>query len=817
MTSRYIPWLLMIALQPASGAAQDPAAQANYRALLDQYCVDCHDPIENRGGLTLDDVDLAKVDQHARILERVVSKLRASAMPPVGKPRPDPATYNGFAQWLELELDRNAALHANPGRPATYRLNRTQYRNAIRDLVALDVDVEAMMAPDSSSYGFDNIADVLGISPDLLEGYLAAAERISAIAVGDPEMAAEDALYRVSQRYSQADHIEGMPPGTRGGLIIDHYFPLDGTYEFNTSFLKNTEAFIRGLQFPHQIEVSVDGRRAKLVTMGGTSDYVTLLENPTAISDAIEERVRVRMPLTAGTHRIVITFVRKSGAREVDPFAPFQNINFDPIYFGGIPSVDSVRIRGPADSSIPSVATPSRKAIFTCMPANARQETRCAEQILSRLARAAYRRPVKPAEVAVLMDFYGEGRQSSGRFEGGIQLGLNRILSSPNFIFRMESDPKGIAPQTSFRISDLELASRLSFFLWSSIPDEALIDLAAAGKLRNPAILEQQVRRMLADPRASSLATVFAAQWLHLRNLDGVEPDTLAFPNFDETLREAFRTETLMFFESIMRDDRSIVELLTADYTFMNERLARHYQVSGVYGSDFRKVQLHDEARRGLLGHGSVLTVTSMPNRTSPVKRGAWVLENLLAYLPPAPPDNVPGLEENSPLSLDPKPLRERLEQHRADPACASCHNILDPIGFSMEVFDGIGTKRTKDDTGALIDASGNLANGTPISGVEGLRSAITADPGNFAAAFTEKLLTYAIGRGLEYYDMPTVRSIEHAVEQQDYRFSALVVEIVKSMPFQMKMSAGPASGTTAANRPTPAAPGTRESGKLEP
>lgn len=771
--------------------AAEPGVE-KYQALVDRYCVECHDPIENRGGLTLDDVDLSNVSQHARILERVVTKVRGSAMPPVGKPRPDPETYQGFAEWLEMRLDQNAEQNPNPGRPAPYRLNRTEYRNAIRDLLGVEIDVETLLPPDDSSYGFDNIADILGISPALLEGYLSAADRISALAVGDPDLPREDVLYRKSQRYSQNQHIDGMPLGTRGGFQIDHYFPLDGIYEFNTSFLENTVNAIRGLEFPHRFEISIDGKRVNLASLGGEADYKLSLEDPEAVRAAIEERAKIRLPLAAGTHKIVVTFLQKTGALEVDQLRPFQNINFDPVYLGGMPSVESVMIRGPFEARAPAGETPARKAIFTCMPANARQEAKCADQILSRLARQAYRRPVNDMDRKVLREFYALGRQAKGTFAGGIQMGLRRILSSPDFIFRMERDPKGVAPGTAFRVSDLELASRLSFFLWSSLPDAELLDLATRGRLGNPKVLEQQVKRMLADPRAEALATNFAAQWLQLRNLDAAQPDTLAFPDFDETLRDAFRKETLLFFSSIMREDRSVLDLINADYLFLNERLARHYGVPGVYGSDFRRVAATDPQRRGLLGQGSILTVTSMPNRTSPVKRGQWVLENLLANPPPSPPDNVPALSENAADSLDRQSLRERLEQHRADPACASCHNVMDPIGFSMEVFDGIGARRIKDEAGGPIDAAGVLASGKPINGAEELRAAIAAEPKHFVGAFTEKLLTYALGRGLEYYDMPAVRNIVAASGHQDYRFSAVVLEVVRSLPFQMKTSAQP-------------------------
>ena len=779
---------------------------AMYKGMVDQYCVDCHDPIENRGGLSLDDVDFTKVSQHAAVFEKVITKMRGASMPPVGKPRPDPATYDKFASWLEGELDKTAAAKPNPGRPALYRLNREEYKNVIRDMLALNVDVKALMAPDNSSYGFDNVADVLNISPALLEGYLAAADRISAMAIGDPDLPREDAVYRVNQRLSQNEHIEGLPLGTRGGLAIEHYFPLDGTYEISTTFLKNTLSVIRGLEFPHQFEISVDGKQVKLITMGGTSDYSRLLENADEIRAAVEERARVRVPLTAGTHRIVLTFLQKTGAIEVDQLQPFESINFDPVYIGGIPSVEGALIRGPFDAKAPSVETPSRKAIFSCKPKSARDEAKCADQILGKIARTAYRRPVNDADMKILRDFYAQGRQAKGTFEGGIQMGLRRILSSPDFIFRMERDPQGLAAGTPFRISDMELASRLSFFLWSSAPDAELIDVAAKGKLSDNKVLEQQVRRMLADPRSESMATNFAAQWLRLRNLDSQQPDSYMFPNFDEGLREAFRTETLMFFDSIMRDDRSVVDLLTADYTFMNERLARHYGVKGVYGSDFRRVKLDDVARRGLLGQGTFLMVTALPTRTSPVKRGAWVLENLLANPPPTPPDNVPALKENAIDTLDREPLRARLERHRADPGCAACHNIMDPIGFSLEVFDGIGTKRAKDEGGLPIDASGSLASGQQIQGVNELRDVIAKNPERYMSAFTEKLLTYALGRGLEYYDMPVVRNIVKTAEHDNFRFSTVVMEVVKSMPFQMKMSAGKGE-LSASNANPPAKP----------
>ena len=773
--------------RPSSASRYGP-----YRALLDQYCVLCHNSSVEIGEMALDQVDLASVADHAPILEEVVTKIRGGSMPPSGLPRPDPGSYLGLVEWLEAELDRASVENPDPGRPALYRLNRTQYASVIRDLLALDIDVSALLPPDTSSFGFDNIADVLGVSPTLLESYLAAADRVSAIAVGDPEFAPEETYYNAGARLSQDRHIDGLPPGTRGGVLVEHYFPLDGIYEIRTTFRGNSLSAIRGLQFRHQFEISVDGQRHKLVSIGGPADYNHMMENAEANRITIENRARIRIPLTAGTHRIASTFVEKTGALEVDQLEPFELIDFDPVYVGGVPSVEGVMIRGPFNGQAPSVETPSRRAIFSCWPESTRQEARCAEEILSRIARRAYRQPLLDSDVDAVMEFFRQGRESRGNFEGGIQLALRRILTSPNFIFRIERDPLGIEPGEPYRINDLELASRLSFFLWNSVPDDELIDLGARGRLGNRQVLERQVRRMVADPRADEFVENFAGQWLYLRRLASVEPDIFVFPNFDDNLRQAFLKETRLFFSSIMREDRSVLDLMTANYTYLNDRLARHYGIGGVYGNAFRRVELPEGPRNGLLGHGSILTVTSFSHRTSPVVRGAWILENLLGAPIPMPPDDVPALDENEALSMDPESMRVRLQRHRDDPACSGCHNIMDPIGFAMENFDGIGAWRDRGDDGAPIDASGRLIDGTEIDGAADLRSSIVSNPSRFVKTLTEKLLVYALGRGLEYYDMPTVRRIEADAAANGYRFSSIILGIVESQPFRMRRAAVP-------------------------
>ena len=621
--NKYIFCNLLVSLLPLTALAADSQDAAVHQDTVSNFCFECHNAIDWEGQLALDLLDVGDVGPDAETWETVVNKLRGSMMPPPGQPRPDQETYLELASFLEDELDRAALQNPNPGRPGLYRLNRNQYAAVIRDLLGMDIDMAAILPPDTTSYGFDNIADVLNVSPTLLEGYLAAADRVSAIAVGDPEFPPEDANYTVSSMLSQDKHIDGFPLGTRGGISADHNFPLDGIYEINTHFLVNSLEVVKGLQFPHQFEVSIDGERVHMATIGGIADYTLMLENGAASTESVENRSKVRIAVPAGVHNVTVTFLEKTQAYQVDQLQPFEKNNFDPVYVGGIPSPARVNIRGPFNSRAPSQLTRSREAIFSCYPDQVSQEQACAEEIVSSLARQAYRRPIDDTEQGVLMNFFLEGRESKGSFDGGIQMALRRMLMSPNFLFRIERDHPDVAAGESFAIDDLELASRLSFFLWSSIPDEELISIASSGRLSDPQVLEQQVNRMLADERSNSIVENFAGQWLQLRNLDGATPDEVAFPNFDENLRRAFVTETSMFFESIMREDRNVVELMTADYTYVNERLARHYSIPGVYGDHFRFVELDDPARGGLLGQGSILTVTSFAHRTSPVLNGS--------------------------------------------------------------------------------------------------------------------------------------------------------------------------------------------------
>jgi len=665
-----------------------------------------------------------------------------------------------------------------------HRLNRAEYANAIRDLLGLDVDVAALLPPDDESSGFDNIADVLTVSPSLMERYLSASWNISRMAVGNLNIAPATSVYRLRPDLSQDQHIDGLPPGTRGGILAKHNFPLDGEYNIKVRLWRNTFDLMRGMEDPHDIEVAMDGVRLKLVTAGGREDFLKMAENPGTFGTDLDQRLTIRIPVKAGTHTIWATTVLRSHAARDDMIKPFIRTTIDGLDIMGDPSIDRVTIEGPF-AATGSGDTPSRQKIFVCRPAAPADESACAGKILSTLGRLAYRRPVDKATLDTLMEFYARGRAGKGSFDSGIESALQFLLASPEFLIRFEADPSNLAPNAVYRLDDIALASRLSFFLWSSIPDDQLLTLAAQGKLKDPAVLEQQVRRMLADGRSRSLIANFAEQWLHLRNLKNSGPDLQAFPDFDDNLRQAMKEETTLFFDSIMREDRSVVDLLNADYTFVNERLARHYGIPNVYGSEFRRVKVPSEARRGLLGQGSILTVTSYPNRTSPVERGKWILTNLLGVPPQPPPPNVPPLQESS---ADGKvlSLRERMEQHRANPVCAGCHRLMDPIGFALENFDGVGHWRTNED-GAKIDPSGTLFNGATLDGVAGLRQALAAQPEVFVGVMTEKMLTYAVGRGIEYYDMPAVRKVVQDARNKDFRFSSIVLGIVRSTPFQMK------------------------------
>ena len=762
-------------------AAQQPPEPA---VVLNTYCITCHGDRTRSGGLSLEGADLGDIPKGAETWEKVIRKVRAGMMPPPTARRPPAEQLAGLAGYLETSLDRAAAVRPRPGRTAMHRLNRAEYANAIRDLLALDVDVAALLPPDDESSGFDNIADVLTVSPSLMERYLSASWNISRMAVGNLNIAPATSVYRLRPDLSQDQHIDGLPPGTRGGILAKHNFPLDGEYNIKVRLWRNTFDLMRGMEDPHDIEVAMDGVRLKLVTAGGREDFLKMAENPGTFGTDLDQRLTIRIPVKAGTHTIWATTVLRSHAARDDMIKPFIRTTIDGLDIMGDPSIDRVTIEGPF-AATGSGDTPSRQQIFVCRPAAPADESACAGKILSTLGRLAYRRPVDKATLDTLMEFYARGRAGKGSFDSGIESALQFLLASPEFLIRFEADPSNLAPNAVYRLDDIALASRLSFFLWSSIPDDQLLTLAAQGKLKDPAVLEQQVRRMLADGRSRSLIANFAEQWLHLRNLKNSGPDLQAFPDFDDNLRQAMKEETTLFFDSIMREDRSVVDLLNADYTFVNERLARHYGIPNVYGSEFRRVKVPSEARRGLLGQGSILTVTSYPNRTSPVERGKWILTNLLGVPPQPPPPNVPPLQESS---ADGKvlSLRERMEQHRANPVCAGCHRLMDPIGFALENFDGVGHWRTNED-GAKIDPSGTLFNGATLDGAAGLRQALAAQPEVFVGVMTEKMLTYAVGRGIEYYDMPAVRKVVQDARNKDFRFSSIVLGIVRSTPFQMK------------------------------
>ena len=781
----------------ASSSTVAPATE--HRAVLDRYCVTCHNERLKIADLALDATEIERVGEEADIWEKVALKLRTRTMPPSPRPRPDEAAYDGFASWLESELDRAAVASPNPGRPpAIHRLNRTEYANAVRDLLALEFDAGAFLPADDASYGFDNIGDILRVSPTLLEGYLEAARVISEQAVGDPTIAVGAFTHRVATDLTQDHRLEGLPFGTRGGTRIERYFPVDGEYLIQVRLRRGfTDGRILGLSNdPHELEITVDGERLELFTVrrkarppkadddGDSDDARRRRVNEERVPE--DAALQVRVPLEAGTRAIGVTFLERPAsqfedarARALRSFATLGDVGAT-----GVPHVDRVTITGPYAAHVGD--TPSRARVFVCRPASAADEPACARQIVTTLARRAYRRPVTDAEVATLLGFYETGRSAGRGFEASVQQALRRLLMSPDFIFRIEHDPPDADPGTNYRITDLELASRLSFFLWSSIPDDELLTLAERGRLRDPGVLDQQVRRMLRDERARSLVTNFAGQWLYLRNVPHAAPDTRVFPDFDENLREAMRRETEMLFETIVGEDHSVLELLNARYTFVNERLARHYGIPNIYGSHFRRIELSDDAvRGGLLGQASILMVTSYPTRTSPVLRGKWLLENVLGTPPPDPPANVPPLEETTGDGKT-RSMREAMGQHRANPVCASCHKVMDPLGFALENFDAVGAWRATD-SNTPIDATGTMPGGAPFDGPRELREALLSDPDQFIRVVTERLLTYALGRGVEHFDHPAIRAIGRGAAEHDYRFSTLIIGIVESMPFQMR------------------------------
>ena len=790
-------------------AAQAVPVQGDAQLLqrtIGRYCVTCHNDRLLTAGLTLDGLDLSQVGPHAELWEKVVTKLRTRTMPPVGRTRPAVATYDALAGWLEGEIDRYAAAHPNPGRTeAFHRLNRAEYANAIRDLLSLDVDVAALLpADDIDEYGFDNMADVLTVSPALMERYLSAARKIGRLAVGETPLGPGTETYKVPILLVQDDRVsEDVPFGSRGGVGIRHYFPVDGEYDVEIRLHRNYVNYVRGMGSRHELEVRLDGALVRTFVFGGEEPEGVQApasyagnqfgdpewEEYMLFADA---NMRARFQATAGPHVVSAAFVRRYTEPE-GVLQPRQSIFAVAVneMRDGYAAVDHVAIGGPYSSTGPG-DTPARRALFTCRPASAapEDEDACAREILTSLARRAYRRPIDDADLATLMDFYRAGR-GDGSFDAGIQLALERVLIAPDFLFRVERDPLDTAPATAYALTDLEMASRLSYFLWSTGPDDELLALAEEGRLNDPEVLARQARRMLADPRASELVRNFAGQWLYLRNLRGAVPDALVFPEFDENLREAFLQETELFVRSLIGEDRSVLDLLGADYTFVNERLARHYGIPGVYGSRFRRVELDPataERRGGIFGHGSLLTVTSYPNRTSPVLRGKWVLTNILGTPPPPPPADVPDLPDRGEDGRA-ATVRDRLERHRESPACAVCHAPMDPLGLALENYDAVGKWRATGETHRPIDATGNLPDGTAFEGPTGLRTLLLERRELFVGTLTEKLLAYALGRGPEYYDRPTVRAITRAAAADDYRWSSIIVGIVQSTPFRMRRS----------------------------
>lgn len=752
--------------------------------LLQSSCLDCHHSDDPTSGLDLESVGRVAVSRNVAVWERVVRKLRTRQMPPGDMPRPAESIYVSVLNSLERTLDEIAADYPRPGRTDTFRrLTRTEYGNAIRDLLLLDVDATRLLPADEASHGFDNIT-VGELSPTLLNRYVSAAQKVSRLAIGGLQASPGGDTFRIRPDVTQEERVEGLPLGTRGGALIPFHFPQDGQYEVQIRLTRDRNEHVEGLAEPHELELLLDFDRVKSFTVkpprgkaGSSGEY----GKPT--HDNVDRHLKARIAVTAGPHQVGVTFLKNPSSLLETARQPL-NVHFNMYrHPRTAPAVYQVSIAGPFEAAGPG-DTASRRQIFVCRPTDPEGQDDCARRILSTLLRRACRQPIEEEDLTKPMALYREARQQGG-FEAGLELALSSVLLNPKFLFRIERDPEGLAPGTAYRIGDVELASRLSFFLWSSIPDEQLLDLAQRGQLGDPSVLEQQTRRMLADNRSRALVTNFAGQWLHLRNLDATTPDARLYPDFDDNLRQAFREETERFFESIMREDRSVLDLLKADYTYLNERLAKHYGIPHVYGSRFRRVVLDENSQRGgLLRQASVLTVTSYATRTSPVLRGKWILENILGTPPLPPPDNVPALKDNTVAGN--LSVRQRLAQHRANPACASCHDRMDPVGFSLENFDAVGRWRDLEG-GQPVDASGGLPDGSQFTGVDGLERGLLDRPEIFVATMTEKLMTYAIGRGVEYYDAPAIRKIVRDAEGNGFRFSSLILGIVTSTPFQMR------------------------------
>ena len=767
-------------------AAQAPAAQSSApiapRALLDTYCVTCHNQRTKTAGLMFDTMDLAKLPEHGDVWEKTVRKLRGGMMPPPGVRRPDQASVDSMVSWLERSLDEAAAAHPNPGRVALHRLNRAEYAAAIEDLLGIKIDPAALLPKDDEAEGFDNVASVLTVSPSFLDQYISAARVVSARAVGNPAARPGSQTYRPTRGSDQSLRVDGLPLGTRGGLLVEHLFPADGDYKFNIPNMA-IAGYVRGMEYKHTLIVTIDGVKVFQNTIGGEDDIKAIDQQQAPAVAAINSRfLDIPVKVTAGPHKVGVTFVARTYAEPDEVLHSFRPSAGE----DRIPRIGSLEIQGPFNPTGVS-QTPSRARVFVCQPKSASDELPCAKTILSALARKAYRRPITNADLDAPIQFYSAAR-ALGDFDTAIRDALPTILASPKFLYRAERSPAGLAPGSIHAIGDVELASRLSFFLIGRAPDDELLTAAERGTLTTPTVLEAQVRRLLADPRSESLVTSFAFQWLKMRALEEIDPDPIIFPNFDDSLRAAFRREMELFVDSILREDRPVLELLTANHTFVNERLALHYGIPDVRGDRFRRVTLTDANRWGLLGKGAVLLTTSYANRTAPVLRGAWILENLLGTPPSPPPPDVEAFQENKDGEKQ-RSVREIMEQHRAKPSCNACHGVMDPLGFSLENFDAIGEWRAEDRyAGTAIDASGKLVDGTAVNSPADLRVALTRRPEQFVQTLTERLMTYALGRTVDYYDMPAVRKIVREAARDQYRFSSIVMGIVRSDAFRMRM-----------------------------
>ncbi len=761
-------------------------------AQVDKYCVDCHNRDDLTADIAFDKMSPGDVTHEPEIFEAAIRKLRGNQMPPPGRDQLPPEMRTALVHWLEGTLDAAAEAAPNPGRIALHRLNRTEYANAIDDLFGLKIDVAALLPKDDESDGFDNVANVLKVSPSFLEQYIGAASVVSEMAVGNPAAKMDSRVFYAEPGTNQNFHRAGMPLGTRGGMLVEHFFPADGTYTITLGGLARAR-YVEGLEYQHTLIIAIDGKQVYSNTIGGPEDLANVdVHQAAAVAELNGRFERIRATVAAGPHQVAATFVSRTLAESDAVLQPFIPGGGEVGIIEGEESplkIERLQIDGPIDPT-GVTDTPSRKKIFICRPANEAEELPCAKQIVAHFTRAAFRRPVSDADLETPMQFFASGRQAGG-FDNGIRNAVMIVLASPDFLYRVGAPPEDRAPGTTYAVDDFELASRLAFFLWSRLPDEELLELAEQGKLRDDRVLAAQVKRMLADPRAESLVTNFAAQWLDVRGVADITPDPVLFAEFNPDLGDAFATELKLFLKSVLLEDHSVLELLSSDTTFVNERLALHYGIGNVRGDTFRKIKLADENRWGLLGKGGILMATSYPNRTAPVLRGAWILESITGTPPAAPPPNVEAFPENE-EGVAPRTVRERLEKHRENPSCKGCHGVMDPLGFALENFDAIGGWRTKDrETATPIDSSGQLADGRVVNGPKDLRNALLADPDQFVQTLTEKLMTFGLGRGIEYYDMPAVRKVVRAAARDGYKFSAILTAIAESEPFRFSTIPG--------------------------